>query len=100
MRWLDRLPVLVVAMSLPLFFSELLKNPPAFLQGLPFVVVWTWGVVAAVVLPLLLVVEGGTCAWLLSQRPGERSPLSWHVGALLIAVAAEVIFVMARRSSV
>lgn len=99
MRWLDRLPVLVVAMSLPLFFSVQLKHPPTFLEGLPFVAVWTWGIVAAVVLPLLLVVEGGTCAWLLSQRVGERSPLSWHVGALLIAVAAEVVFILARRSS-
>jgi len=30
---------------------------------------------------------------------GERSLLSRHVGALMIAVAAEVIFVIARRSS-
>jgi hypothetical protein len=37
MRWVDRLPVIVVAMSAPLFFSKVLKSPPASLTGLPFV---------------------------------------------------------------
>ena len=39
------------------------------LHGLPFVAVWTWGVVAAVALPVLIVIEAAICFWLL---PGPR----------------------------
>jgi hypothetical protein len=94
MQWLRRLPVVVVAMSLPLLFSNQLKRPPTFLNGLPFAAIWTWGVVATVVLPMLLIGEGATCVWLLGRRSGECSTLSRHVGALLLAIAAEIVFIL------
>jgi len=94
MRWLHRLPVIVVAMSLPLLFSSQLKAPATFLNGLPFAAIWTWGVVAAILLPVLLIGECATCVWLLGRRTGNRSTLSRHAGALLIATAAEVVFVV------
>lgn len=75
-------------------FSNQLKRPPTFLNGLPFAAIWTWGVVAAVLLPLLLIGEVATCVWLLGQRGGERSTLSRHAGALLVAIAAEVVFIL------
>ena len=99
MRRLHRLPVIVLVISLPLFFSYQLKRPPAFLTGLPFVAVWTWGIAAAVLLPVLLIVEAGTCAWVLSNRTREDPRLAWHAAALFIGIAAEAIFIMARRSS-
>ena len=81
-------------MSLPILFSNSLKRPPTFLNGLPFAVIWTWGVVAAVLLPVLLIGEGATCVWLLGQRTGERSTLPRHAGALFVAIAAEVVFIL------
>lgn len=94
MRSLHRLPVVVVAMSLPLLFSSQLKSPPTFLNGLPFAAIWTLGVVAAVLLPVLLIGEGATCIWLLGQRTRERSTLSRHAAALFVAIAAEVVFIL------
>ena len=85
-------------MSLPLFFSVQLKNPPEYLRGLAFVALWSWGVLAAITLPILGVLEFVMCAWLLWHRPAEQSTL-WRNGtALLAAIAAEVVFLLARRS--
>ena len=81
-------------MSLPLLFSSQLKSPPRFFNGLPFAAIWTWGVVAAVLLPVLLIGEGAICVWLGRQRAGGRSTLSRHVGALLVAIAAEIVFLL------
>jgi hypothetical protein len=94
MRWLHRLPVVTVAMSLPLLFSNQLKSPPTFLNGLPFAAIWTWGVVAAVLLPVLLIGEGAACVWLLGQRTEERWALPRHRGALFVAIVAEVVFIL------
>ena len=91
------LPIVTLALSLPLFFSFQLKNPPEFLNGLPFVAVWTWGVLASVTLPILVVLEGVMCCWFLWRPIGPST--SWrHGAALLAAVVAEVVFVLARRS--
>jgi hypothetical protein len=99
MRWLRRLPVIILVMSVPLFFSYRLKRPPAFLTGMPFATVWTWGIAAAVLLPMLLIVETATCAKLLSNRTKEGPSLAWHAAALFTGIASEAIFIMARRSS-
>jgi hypothetical protein len=56
-RLLERLPFVTITMSVPLFFSMHLKRPPESLHGLPFLAVWTWGVVAVVALPVLIVIE-------------------------------------------
>jgi hypothetical protein len=62
-RVLERyLPVVTLWMSLPLFFSFQLKNPPEFLRGLPFVALWSWGVLGAITLPVLVVFEIGVGA--------------------------------------
>ena len=98
MGGLRQLSAAVIAMSLPLFFSHQLKSPPVWLNGLPFVALWTWGVIAAVVLPVLLIVEGATCAWLRWRRTAAHPKLGWHMGAMLIGIAAEVVFIVRRNS--
>ena len=45
--------ILTLGMSLPLLFSFQLKTPPTFLQGLPFIMIWTRGVVSAITVPFL-----------------------------------------------
>src|SRR5262249_6825051 len=97
-RLLDRLPPVTLAMSLPLVFSWQLKKPPAFFHGLSFIALWTWGLLAIVAVPTLVVIECVVCFWLLRHRAARRSRLSWHVSALFVAVLAEVVFVMARNA--
>lgn len=98
-RLLERyLPVITLAMSLPLFFTLQLRNPPESLRGLPFVALWSWGVLAAITLPILVIFEVVMCAWLLWHRSAGHSTLWRHGTALLAAVVAEVVFLLARRS--
>jgi hypothetical protein len=93
------LVVVTVAMSFPLFFTFQLKHPPDFLEGLPFIILWSWGILAAVSLPILVVIDVVICSWLLWQRPrGAQSALQWHGVALVIAIVAEIVFVIARGS--
>jgi hypothetical protein len=99
MRLLKGLPLVTLVMSLPLFLSAQLKSLPEFLRGLPFVALWSWGVVAVVMVPVLIAIECAICVRFLWHRAGDRSPLSRHAAALLVAVLAEVVFVIVRRSS-
>jgi hypothetical protein len=98
MRWLNQLPGVLLVTSVPLFFTRQLNSLPAYVHGLPFVALWTSAVVAALLVPLLLLLEGGTCAWLLARRAGQRSKMSWHITALLVGIAAEAVFIIARMS--
>jgi hypothetical protein len=98
-RLLERyLPVITLVMSLPLFFSLQLKSPPEFLRGLPFVALWSWGVLAAVTLPILVALEIVMCTWLLLHRTAARSTLWLHGAAFLAAIVAEFVFLLARKS--
>ena len=95
-RLFERLPVVTVVLSVPLFFSMQLNHPPEYLHGLLFVVVWTWAVIAAIALPVLVVIESAACWWL-RDRLGTRSQVG-HCMALAVALAAEAIFVLAARN--
>ena len=99
-RLLERLPAVTLAMSLPLFFSVQLRRPPEFLQGLPFVILWSWGVLASVTVPVLIAGEGAICMWLLWLREAGQWTLLRHSTVLFVAILAEVIFIIVRRSSV
>ena len=99
-RLLEKLPLITLAMSLPLFFTMQLKKPPEFLQGLPFVAFWSWGVLGALSVPILIAIETAVCFWFLWYRTGSRAQLTRHGIALLVAVLAEVVFVTARKNSV
>jgi hypothetical protein len=89
--------MLTIGMSLPLLFSFQLKTPPEFLQGVPFITIWTWAVVGAITVPVLAGLEIVACA--LCLRDNSRSgALPFHAVALAVAMVGELVFVAARRS--
>ena len=93
------LPIVTMVMSAPLFLSFQLKRPPDFLHGIPFIVLWTWGVLATVAVPVLIVAEVAYCVWIFTAKATRpRPPLTWHVVALLVATVAYVVFRVARES--
>ena len=87
-------------MSLPLLFSVRLKTPPAFFQGLPFVLSWTRAVVSAITVPLLTGLEIIACVYQLRRRDQSeaKAALPFHATALVVAIVAEIVFIAARRS--
>jgi len=93
------LPVITLAMSLPLFFSFQIKSPPGSFQGLPFVVFWSWGVLAAIILPILVFLEIVMCVLMQWHRSADKSILWRHGIALFAAVSVEVVFWIARRDT-
>jgi hypothetical protein len=72
-----QLAMLTLGMSVPLLFSFQLKAPPAFLQGLPFILIWTWAVVSTITVPVLTGLEIIACVFHLRRRhkgrPRQRS---------------------------
>jgi len=92
--------MLTLVMSLPLLFSFQLKTPPSFLQGLPFILIWTWAVVSAITVPILTGLEIIACVYQLRRRDqGEaKAALPFHATALVVAITAEIVFISARRS--
>lgn len=92
------LAIVTLAMSIPLFLSYQLQTPPVGLRGLPFVVLWSWGVVSAVAVPILVALEFLACIVIIARGMGGRFSLALHVIALVVALCAESIFILARRS--
>jgi hypothetical protein len=90
--------MLTLGMSLPLLFSFQLKTPPDFLQGLPFVMLWTWGVASAITVPALAGLEVVACVLHLRHRGQDEAALPFHATALVVAIVAEIVFLSARRS--
>ena len=92
--------ILTLGMSLPLLFSFQLKTPPTFLQGFPFILLWTWGVVSAITVPFLTGLEIVACVFHLRRRnQGEtKAGLPFHATALVVAIVAEIVFMSARRA--
>jgi hypothetical protein len=95
-----QLPVLTLLMSVPLFFSFHLISPSERFRGVPFVVLWSWGVLSAVTLPVLLVVEIVCCSWWLFRQSTGHIDLWRHAFAILVALVAEVVFIAARMMAV
>src|SRR5437867_2037243 len=79
--------MLTLGMSLPLLFSFQLKTPPAVLQGLPFTLIWTWAVVSAITVPVLMGLEIIVCVFQLRRRnQGEaKAALLFHATALVVS---------------
>jgi hypothetical protein len=55
--------MLTLGMSVPLLFSFQLKAPPPYLQGLPFILIWTWAVVSTITVPVLTGLEIIACVF-------------------------------------
>jgi hypothetical protein len=66
------LPVAAMLFSIPLFFTYPIKHV-LFPEGLPFVIMYTWGLVAVVAVPILLVAE-----FVVSFRIFMSAPASSH----------------------
>jgi hypothetical protein len=90
--------LLTLGMSVPLLFSFQLKTPPAFLHGLPFTLIWTGAVVSALTVPLLTGLEIVACVAHFRHWDQRDVALPFHAAALLVAIAAEMVFMSARRS--
>jgi hypothetical protein len=90
--------MLTLGMSLPLLFSFQLKMPPDFLQGLPFIMVWTWSVVSAITVPVLAGLEIVACVFHRRHRNEGEATLLFHAMALVAATVAEIVFLSTRRS--
>lgn len=91
------LAIVTIVMSVPMLLSYNLKFGP-FPPGIIYAAVWSWAIVSYFLLPVLLVVEFGFAAWVAFRTVGpERKVLSWHIVAILIAVAAETTAIFVRR---
>ena len=92
--------MLTLGMSLPLLFSFQVKTPPSFLWGLPFVLIWTWAVVSAITVPILMGLEIIVCVFHFRRGNQEeaKAALPFHATALVVAIIAEIVFMSARGS--
>jgi len=90
--------MLTLGMSLPLLFSFQLRTSPDFLQGLPFIMVWTWSGVSAITVPVFAGLEIVACVFHRRHRNQSEAALLFHATALVVAIVAEIVFLSARRS--
>ena len=91
--------MLTLWMSLPLLLSFQVNAPPVFLQGLPFVLIWTWAIVSAITVPVLMGLKIIACVFHLRRRNQDEAmaALPFHATALVVAIIAEIVFMSARR---
>ena len=91
--------ILTVGMSLPLLFSFQLQAPPTFLQGVPYILIWTWAVVSVITVPVLIGVKIIACVFHVRRQnlgQARRTLLVFHATALAFALVAEIVFMSAR----
>jgi hypothetical protein len=91
------LPIVTVVMSAPLFLSFQLRRPPDSLYGVPYILLWTWSVLATGTVPLLIAAETVFCLWIVLRNTNRlQTSLGWHVLALIVATVAYAVFRLAR----
>jgi hypothetical protein len=92
------LAVLTAVMSIPLLLSYDIKYG-RFPAGLPYALLFFWGLLSVVVVPMLLLV-GLTMAFLIvkSSCVSRTGLLRWNLAGILVAVVAELIFIAARNA--
>jgi hypothetical protein len=86
-------------MSVPLLLSYNIKYF-VFPEGYPYVILYTWGLLSVLLVPLLLLVECVLTFRILASRGITRRPSSiiWDILAISIASIAELIFIIVRYS--
>jgi hypothetical protein len=92
LKWLS---VVAMIFSIPLLLSHLIRHP-AF-TGLPFVLLYFWGLAAVIVVPLCLLAEGLALA--LSWAPSRaafRETIVWHAFGFIASAAALLTFLVER----
>jgi Zn-dependent protease with chaperone function len=94
-KWLAGLTIFF---GLPLYFTRFIRET-RFAEGFPFVFVYTWGLVAVVVLPVLLLAELYLLVWGRSRasEASEQSFVLFGSLAFCFGLVAECIFILARR---
>jgi formate/nitrite transporter FocA (FNT family) len=88
---------LTISLGLPLYFTTLIRDA-RFPQGLPFVVMYTWGLVAVVVLPIALLMQGWFLMSILKTDSKDRARESLLKGifALCFGVLGQCVFLLMR----
>jgi hypothetical protein len=90
-RWVAGLTIFF---GLPLFFTKLIREARVP-EGMPFVIVFTWGLIAVVALPILLLAQ--LYFLIRGLKGGDRGLLIIGAFALCFGLAAECVFLVTRR---
>ena len=96
---MKRIASLTVVMSIPFLLSFNIKYV-WFPQGLPYVFLYSWGLLSVFVTPALVLLGFVTTIriWLSSEGSSKSSLIAWNSLGLFVRVIAEVIFFVARNS--
>jgi hypothetical protein len=96
-KWL---PVATITMSIPLFLSYNIKYG-VFPQGVPYVILFTWGLLSVIAVPILLLIECFVILRILKSAyiANKKSLLIVNAVAIIIASIAGLIFVVVRNGS-
>jgi hypothetical protein len=89
--------VFTAVFSLPLYFTKFIRET-RLPEGLSFVFVYTWGLIAVVALPVLLLAQLYFLIRGLKRGPGgsDRKLVSTSSFALCFGLVAECVFILAR----
>ena len=95
-EWARVLPVVTTVMSIPLFFSYPIKYA-LVPEGLLFILLFTWGLLGAITVPILLVAECIVVILLVfTDIPDRRVLFVRNLLAICLSLVAEMIFLMVR----
>jgi hypothetical protein len=98
-KTVKRIALLTVVMSIPLLLSFNVKYG-WFPQGLPYVFLYSWGVLSVFVTPALVLLGFVTTIRIgFRRRDLTSSLIAWNLLGLFVGVIAEVLFIAARNSS-
>lgn len=92
------LPTLTIAMSIPLLLSYNIKHL-VFPEGYRYVILYTWGLLSVLVVPILLLLECVVTFCIVASESigNRRSALFWNILAISIAAIAELTFIIVRK---
>jgi hypothetical protein len=87
-------------MSIPLFLSYNIKYF-VFPEGMPYVLLFTWGLLSVIAVPILLFIECFVTLRIVKSAyiANKKSLLVVNVVAIIIASIAGLIFVVVRNGS-
>jgi hypothetical protein len=99
-KTVKRIALLTVVMSIPLLLSFNIKYG-WFPQGLPYVFLYSWGLLSVFVTPALVLLGFVTTIriWLSPDGSNRTSLFAWNSLGLFVGVIAEALFIAARNSS-
>ena len=84
-------------MSIPLILSYNIKYV-VFPEGWPYIMLYTWGLLSVIIVPILLLAECLIIIRILTSQYIVRGRPSfiWHILAITIALISELIFLMVK----